>query len=134
MSMQPFTPVGVANKMADLYALSDPALLIEADAIRADFRDWVSTNFILDATQQTRLADLNDKWVQIAACQLGFAVENRLPVTLEVDPPPVENTTSGTFKIMASKLIGFESKIESTDDAGGMNATGWVRFYTVYTP
>lgn len=60
MSIQPFTPTGVAQKQTELYDLSDSALYLQAQAIASDFAGWVGSNFTLSTKQSGYLIGLPD--------------------------------------------------------------------------
>lgn len=60
MTVQPFTPDGVNDKQTELYALSDAALLAEAQALTANLATWLNTHFSLTPQQETYLAGLPD--------------------------------------------------------------------------
>lgn len=51
MPLFPFSPEGVQDLLAELYALPDPDLAIEANAISSDFKLWIADKFILSAGQ-----------------------------------------------------------------------------------
>lgn len=124
MAKQPFTPDGAAAKIAELYALPDPALLIQADLIRSDYRGWIEDNFLLDASQVTYLAGVDDVFIAYIAQQLGMAVQNRLDVTLET---PLASSAR------ISKWLTSESTLSADyDGAGGVIATGALHFKITY--
>jgi len=126
MAKQPFTSDGVATKTAELYALSDSLLLIQANLIRSDYRDWIEDNFLLDASQISYLAGVDDGFITYIAQQLGMAVQNRLDVTLETP-------ASGDPAVRISKWLSAESSISSKyDGLGVVTATGSLRFKVAY--
>lgn len=55
MAVYPFSPSGLANKVAELYALTDTALYAEADAVADDLTAWLALNFTFDTYQQNYL-------------------------------------------------------------------------------
>lgn len=123
MTKEPLTPSGVQQKTTDLYALSDPLLLAEADMIRTDFRTWIQDNFLLNNDQQTYLNNIDDQFIQLASCQTGFAVENRLPVDMII-------IGSGN---VASKLIKTSNTLICEYDPGaGVTPSGGVTFEMIY--
>jgi len=87
MPLQPLTPTGLQDKLDELYALSDPALQIEAETIRTDFRPWMNANFDLTPSQETYLDNLPDDFVHPLACNSSAAVMFRLPITLTILNP-----------------------------------------------
>lgn len=122
MAQQPFTPTGVQAKQTELYALSNNDLLTQANLIRSDLRTWVKNNFILDQTQQAFLSSIDNRWIQETAAETGFAVENRLPVTL---------TTKGSG---SGKLIHKGGSLGCDYSAtGGFVASGSLAFTVTYS-
>lgn len=125
MAKEPLTPSGVQQKTTDLYALSDPLLVTAADMIRADFKLWIKDNFLLNAAQETYLNNIDQKFIQLASCQTGFAVENRLPVSLSV----VGNISED----IASKLIKTNSSLSCQyTPSSGTTASGSLSFEFIY--
>lgn len=55
--MATLTPSNVAAKTAELYALSDADLILEADSVSANFLAWMKTNFTLTPEQIAYIAD-----------------------------------------------------------------------------
>ncbi len=84
MPKQPLTPTGVQDKQDELYLLADPALQIEAEAVRTDFRGWMDDNFDLTPSQVTYLDNLPDDFVHPLSCNTSAAIEFRLPITLTI--------------------------------------------------
>jgi hypothetical protein len=121
MPSQPLTPAGVQAKIAELYALPDTQLAAQADLVRTNFRDWVADNFTLSTEQLSHLDDLNEQWVQLAACQTAFAMNYRLSIEFVVPTP------SG-----ASKLIGSSSDMRVYDNGGAIEAEGGLTFSIEY--
>lgn len=121
MAQEPFTPAGVQQKQADLYVLPDTQLKAQANLVRADFRQWVKDNFLLDTNQTNYLDGIDNRWVQLVSCQTGFAIENRLPIDLVVVGP-----------ITASKLIRNPNTLFATWGPGGFEAGGSMTFEIVY--
>jgi hypothetical protein len=125
MPQQPFTPAGVQQKQVDLYALSNNALLVEANAIRNDLKAWLITNFIMTAAQQTYLNGMSSQFIQLASCRTGFAVENRVPIVLDAPtplPPP-----------SMSKIVRTKDFMNGAySQASGFVVTGQLVFELVY--
>ena len=84
MPKQPLTTAGVQAKQAELNQLSNADLLVQANQIRSNLTTWVNNNFTLDNTQSAFLTGIDARWIQYTSGVLGFAVENRLPVTWTV--------------------------------------------------
>ncbi|WAC39045.1 hypothetical protein [Pedobacter sp. SL55] len=79
-----FTPGGAAKVLANLYALTDSALAIEAQAFSNDLKNWLHQHFELNSHQTLYLAQLNPEATGFYATQGAFALQNRLPIYLEV--------------------------------------------------
>ncbi|MFA6152006.1 MAG: hypothetical protein WC716_11840 [Chitinophagaceae bacterium] len=103
MALEPLTAAGVAQKQADLYALSDPALSGEANSIRTNFIFWLSNNFIMNQLQIAYVNSMSPLWLNYAASETAMAVENRLPVGF-VAPTPLPPPS-------ISKMVKFESSV-----------------------
>lgn len=126
MTKQPFTSNGAAAKIAELYALSDTALLSQADRIRSNFRDWVEENFLLDTSQVSYLAGVDNVFIEYTAQSLGLAIQNRLNVTLKT--PESDPST-----VRISKWITSDSTLSASyDGTGGVTATGELHFTVAY--
>jgi hypothetical protein len=122
MAQQPFTPAGVQQMQADLYLLSDADLQVEAALIRSDFRQWVADKFILDASQETYLANLQDEFVAIAAGQTGTAVTYRLGIIMVVPDEPQ----------LASKLIRTTNVMQPVSSSDGTFGITGDLIFTIY--
>ena len=121
MAKAPFTPAGVQQKLAELYALSDADLSGQASLIRSGFQQWVKDNFTLDANQSSYLDGMDDRWIEQAASQSAFAVANRLPINLHKDPPQD-----------ASKLVRTTSNLVAENSNGGFVPSGTLTFEIIY--
>jgi len=123
--MQPkynLTPAGVAQKLADLYALSDSALAVEAAAIKNDFGQWIGDNFTLTTAQQTYLNGMDISAMGYYGGQMAICFVHRRPVTLVQDE---ENDQL--------KLIRTENSLATeADDNGGFVVKGSFTFHIVY--
>jgi len=119
MPTQSLTPSGVQLKLDELYALSDPALQLEAEALQSDYQGWIAANFSLTPEQQTYLANLDAQFIEYAAFNSAFAMRNRMPMALAVLNP------SASSKSAASKLVRTNnSMIVTQDPIGGITVTG----------
>jgi|SRR5690606_14609559 len=123
MPLFPFTPVGVSDKVDELYALSDGALNVEAAAIRTDFRLWVSDNFSLDTSQTAYLNSMSNDAVKYYGEQCGLCFTHRLPITL-VYPVPVP----GYIKWVTSE----NDIVVDTDATGQIEVSGSFSFIVNY--
>lgn len=128
MAKVPFTLAGAATKIHELYALSDATLLVQAGLIRSNFQTWISSNFILDASQKTYLDGADNVFIAYIAQQLGMAVQHRLPVSLAV---PVSTRDA---HLPISKLISCRLNLFSVEysPVSGTTATGNLSFTIVY--
>lgn len=115
MPKQAFTPAGVLQKTADLYALPQPDLDIEAGLARADLRLWTKDNFTLSISQEAWLDSIDNRFINYLAFQVGFALENRLDIILDttvpLPPPSISKMidTRGTVSPKWSPGSGFSA-------------------------
>ena len=124
MPLPALTPANVATKLTALYALSDPALFLEADAIQLDFRDWVNDNFALTTDQGTYLTGINDRAVQYFGQQCSLGFRNRLAITLVYPAPPAPGI---------GKYVEEKNDVEVTvDKNGAMEVIGSITFTMIY--
>lgn len=121
MPQVPLTPAGVQQKITEVYALSDPQLTVQADAIRSDFRQWVKDNFSLANSQLTYLDGMAADWLQFAGDITSMAFKYRRPVDL---------LQLGTG---LSKLIRTHNNLTADNLAGGgVSVDGSVTFEIIY--
>lgn len=121
MEKQPFTPQGVEQKTAELYALSDSQLKTQADLVRANLRTWVKDNFILNAGQVAYLDSMDNDWIIYTGNECGFAMVHRLAIILvNLDPPS------------ASKLIRTKPGYVMAGSPDGLVITGNLTIQIVY--
>lgn len=114
MPTQPLTPSGVQLKLDELYALSDPALQLEAESLQSDYQGWIAANFTLTTEQQTYLANLDAQFIEYVAFNSAFAMRNRLSMSLAILNPSA-----------ASKLVRtVSSMIVTQDPTGGVTISG----------
>lgn len=125
MPQQPFNSAGVQAKTAELYALSDQMLLVEANAVRADLRAWLNVNFILSTVESNYIAAMDQHFVEYIASNVGLAFQFRLNVTLNAPtplPPPI-----------ISKMVELEPKLTPVYNEGnGVSAAGEVIITITY--
>lgn len=125
MAQEPLTPAGVQQKQTDLYALSDNALQAEATAIRSNFIAWLYVNFIVNAAQLTYLNGMDGRWLQQAAAETAFAIENRLLITFTAPNPLPPPTVSKIVELDKKQIVKF-SKAE------GYTVEGSLEFKIIY--
>ena len=82
------TPNGVAQLLTDLYALSPSQLLLQATAVKADFKKFVADNFTLSTDQKEYLNGLNNQAAEYFGDQCWFCFQYKLKVTLVYPDPP----------------------------------------------
>ncbi|MCD0490569.1 hypothetical protein LPB86_20180 [Pedobacter sp. MC2016-14] len=125
MTKQPMTPTGVEDKIEEVYLLSAPDLLAEANAIQADFKGWVADNFILSSSQEDYLDNLNDRISTYFGSQCSICFTNKLPIILIYPGPP-----SGDY----SKWTGSSNTLDVKSEGGAEPvATGTLTFEFTYT-
>lgn len=125
MKSYPLTPEGAADKLADLYALSDLALGLQAVAIAADFKSWIKHNFDLTPAQTTYVNGMNSDVTRYFGVQCSICFVHRLPIGLVYPPPP---TAPGY-----TKWTGNENKlVVSTDGSGNKRVQGSFSFIISY--
>jgi hypothetical protein len=121
MTPQPFTPTGFRELQDELNALSASDLQAQANLIKSDLVSWVNENFTLDTAQQTYLSSIDSRFIELAAALTGFAVENKLSISL------VSSDTPTTFK-----LIHLTNTIEANYSPDGFTASGTLTYTVNY--
>lgn len=128
---QPFTPEGAANVLANLYALPNDELQLEAQAFGHNLKQWLVQHFELNAHQEAYLEQLNAEATTFYAQQGSFCMANRLPIKLEVAPK--QATTNGNGKDDQGKIVYTENKATATaNDKGEMLAEGALYYHIRY--
>ncbi len=113
----PFTPQGVQDLLEDLYALPDPDLAIEADAIANNFKLWMASHFSFTVGQLAYLDDISNTITNYYGQQCSFGFNNRLSIILNYPDKPDNpsyskwNSSSNTITVEAdgtgqSKVFG----------------------------
>ncbi|MES2418331.1 MAG: hypothetical protein V4541_09090 [Bacteroidota bacterium] len=101
------TNAGAQELIDELYALPQTELQVEADAAGADFRSWVKSHFELSQTQVQYLDQVDQRWIEDAAEESKYFLENRLPIVLfKEQPEEPEGEDRG-------KLLDLDKKKES---------------------
>lgn len=122
MPTQPLTPTGVANKVAELYALSDTLLFAQADSVESDFRAWMAANFTLTTAQSDFLSRINDHAAKYYGAQSSVAFRSRLSVSLSTPSPEHSHKW----------IDSVSSLIVSTNADGVLQTTGSLTFTIEY--
>lgn len=82
MEKVPFSPEGFKQLETQLYALDDTALKAQANAVLADYINWVDNHVILDTAQVTYLQGLDALFIASLAANAAVVFVNRLPLNL----------------------------------------------------
>ncbi|MGV3611432.1 MAG: hypothetical protein ACO1N0_10810 [Fluviicola sp.] len=120
------TPDGVAQMLADFYALPPLKLEEKAAAVKTDFKRFVADNFMLSNDQKAYLLGLNSRVTQYFGDQCWFCFLYKLNITLVYPDPPTP---------AYSKYV--EGKGKTTVRAGlagEPEATGEMIFTIIYKP
>ncbi|MGJ1285087.1 hypothetical protein ACR79P_19725 [Sphingobacterium spiritivorum] len=125
METYPLTPEGAEDKLAELYALSDTELAVQAMAIALDFKTWVKVNFDLTVSQRTYIDGMNADAVRFFGLQCSAGFLYRIDIELDYPAPPVESSFT--------KWLTLESTIKmATDGNGSKQLTGSLTFTIDY--
>lgn len=89
MVKMPFTDQGVADKVAELYRLPDSELAAQASLIRQSVSSWLKDNFSFNQAQLDYLGRMDPVYLSYIASNLAIATENRLPIQLRYQTPPL---------------------------------------------
>ncbi|MGY3055238.1 hypothetical protein ACVWYG_003453 [Pedobacter sp. UYEF25] len=123
MENYPFTNEGFQDLQQQLYVLTDLELESEAAEIRTDFIAWMISNFALQPSQLIFIGGIEVKAARWLAEQTAFAIENRLPISLQKETPE-EDDEQG-------KIIWPKSTLTAT--AGqGYSASGTLEIHIAY--
>ncbi len=107
MPLFPFSPQGVQDLLTELYALPDPDLAIEGDAIASDFKSWIAANFDLTTEQLSYLDAMDDNATDYYGQQCSFCFGNRLEIVLDYAEKPSNpsyskwNTSTNSISVQA---------------------------------
>lgn len=129
MSKFPLTTAGVQDLINQLYALPQPELQIEANAVGSDFRLWVKTHFDLSATQEEYLEKIDQQWIDDASYSTKRFLENRLNIEFYKD----EETNKNDDKDRGKLLDLDQRSVSSYSQIDGANIRGTLT-YTISYP
>lgn|GEM_PF-758245 len=119
-TQEPFSPEGVAAKIEDLYALSDPALIAEANEAKANFTDWIIANFLLNQDQEGYLMSMDTAWLDASSEKFHDALIGRRPIEL-IKPYIVDpNTYSSKVIRTEEEAIVVFNQISGTEHTGSL--------------
>jgi len=133
---QPFSPEGAANVLASLYQLPDDALNLEAQAFNADLKNWLRQHFELNSHQAEYLEQLNPEATAFYAQQGSFAMQHRLPISLDVaakENADEEDPEEEGDKDKQGKIVYTKSSVTAVADGEGtMLPEGALYYYIRY--
>lgn len=130
MEKQSFDETGLQNLLLALYALPDNDLTEEAYALRNQPKLWINGHFDLNPEQLAFLQQLPTAVVNFLAQEGGFAIENRLAITLHKSYVPKQTIVGGKeddkwFKPTSNLAI-------ETDTEGNTTASGSLTIVVTY--
>lgn len=124
MEQFPLTTDGAAALIAQLYALPDAQLQLEALSAHANFGEWLLQKFQLETSQVAYLSGMSLPYLNYIGANVAYAMLNRLELVLL---KPLEKGLRDT------KLIETKVTTNSTGDGNGNNsANGSVVFEISY--
>ena len=131
MEKLPLTNAGAEELMIQLYALSQMDLQVEANAAGADFPLWIKSHFELTTSQITYLDQIDELWLDNAATETKYFLENRLPISLNKVLPP--KRSGGDDDDDRGKLIRLEkSEASSYSEENGYSETETLTYSITY--
>ncbi|MBU0695430.1 MAG: hypothetical protein KKE39_02735 [Bacteroidetes bacterium] len=100
MNKHDFTPLGMQQLLAALYALNDEALAAEAAALQNDFNGWCMLHFNLDSQQLSYLMGI-DQQMQVQLSSRGsYYLKQRGAINLmQVNQNPLLKGDGDSAKI-----------------------------------
>ncbi len=121
MEKQNFDETGLQNLLDELYALPNHELAEHAYALRNQPKLWINGHFNLDTDQLDFLQEMPNPAADFLGLQGGFAIENRLPITLTKTHLP--QSQSGEPKqdklFKPTSNLSFQTDSNGTATAGG---------------
>lgn len=109
MEKHPLTNLGIAQLIAELYALNDAQLQVEIDSILLDFDSWILNHIELNIHQQNYLSQLP---VEVKTCiqvQVANSMTLRSPIIFTKAVPMSNPSDPEPPKEGRGKLIGLKS-------------------------
>lgn len=114
MNKYDFTPLGMQQLLAALYALDDSALAAEAAALANDFTGWCLQHFNLDTSQLAYLMGMSPQMQEQLAQRGSYYLSHRLPINLMQANSPVGYTNLPNDDRDSAKIFDLEEKNNST--------------------
>lgn len=126
MTLYPFTPTGVQDRLDELYSKPKEIIELEAVSIEIDFSSWIENNFDLDSTQKSFLHGIKEEALNYFGSQCALCFRHKLPIILIYPTPPEPGyakwpETSNDIRVIA-------------DSNGNISVTGSLTFTMVFEP
>lgn len=130
MEKQPFDETGLQHLLLALYAMPDNDLNEEAYALRNHPKLWINGHFELEPQQLEFLHQMPTAVTKFLAQEGAFAIENRLPITLQKNYQAEDTRENGKeddkwFKPTSNLAI-------ETDSEGHTTASGSLAIEVTY--
>lgn len=116
MSKPPLTTEDVSALTTELYALSDSELLLEADAIAADYLGWMEDKFDLAPEQITYISSAPTQMQKFWGYLYAASFASRGPITFGALPP---NPPPRRIKECRENFFGFVTYNNRTQQLTG---------------
>jgi hypothetical protein len=106
MEKHPLTNLGIAQLIAELYALNDNALQVEVDSLLLDFDSWILNHIELNIHQQQYLTQLPLAVKNSMQIQVANSMSLRSPIIFTKAVPMSNPSEPEPPKEGRGKLIG----------------------------
>lgn len=126
MSKVPFTQAGFEDLADTLYALSDPALNLEADALLADYIQWADDHVVLATAQISYLQSMPTYMIDHLAAMASIGIRSRVPLNLILPSSYSAAARSGKWFLDRSALA------ITVDPSFVVVAAGHITYEVVY--
>lgn len=118
------TEAGAASKLSEIYALSDPARMAEAAAIKSDFAGWMDDNFTLTSPQASYISGMASDATDYYGSLCCLCFQYKLDIDFVYPSPP---------PLAVGKWVESEDKAKvRTSGNGDVEVTGSAVFTVVY--
>ncbi|MFN0256766.1 hypothetical protein [Pedobacter ureilyticus] len=121
MEKQTFDETGLQNLLNELYALPNQELSEQAFALRNQPKLWIYGHFELDSDQTSFLQHMPNSAADFLGQQGGFAIENRLPVTINKIHSPKRSSGEEPKQ---DKIFKPTSNLSVETDSNGISTAG----------